>query len=91
MCTNTNFSHCSLLGRRSRDAALPLRQLVRRRVPHKSQGPGLRLMRAEVRADVILTLLYSSVSELNPFNPCRGHSALLISALQSPITMVHPG
>ena len=49
MCTNTNFSHCSLLGRRSRDAALPLRQLVRRRVPHKSQGPGLRLMRA-VRA-----------------------------------------
>eukprot|EP00964_Phaeocystis_antarctica_P053892 scaffold31656_cov33-Phaeocystis_antarctica.AAC.2 len=34
---------------------------------------------------------YSSVSELNPFNPCRGHSALLISALQSPITGVHPG
>ena len=27
----------------------------------------------------------SSVSELNPFNPCRGHSTLLISALQSPM------
>eukprot|EP00964_Phaeocystis_antarctica_P022547 scaffold12525_cov91-Phaeocystis_antarctica.AAC.2 len=37
------------------------------------------------------SFLYSSVSELNPFNPCRGHSALLISALQSPITGVHPG
>ena len=34
---------------------------------------------------------YSSVSKLNPFNPCEGCSALLIPALPCPISGVHPG
>ena len=32
---------------------------------------------------------YSSVSKLNPFNPCEGCSALLIPALPCPISGVH--
>ena len=35
--------------------------------------------------------MYSSVSQLHRFNPCGGRSALLNSALQSPIKAVHPG
>ena len=34
---------------------------------------------------------YSSVSKLNPFNPCEGCSALLIPALPCPISGVPAG
>ena len=35
--------------------------------------------------------MYFSVSQLHRFDPCEGRSALLISALHSPIKAVHPG
>ena len=35
--------------------------------------------------------MYFSVSQLNLSDPCEGRSALLISALHSPIKAVHPG
>ena len=38
-----------------------------------------------------LGYMYFSVSQLNRFDPCEGRSALLISALHSPIKAVHPG
>jgi hypothetical protein len=37
------------------------------------------------------SLLYSSVSKLNPSNPCEGCSALLIPALPCPISGVPAG
>ena len=44
-----------------------------------------------LRRTLAYFLAYSSVSQLHRSDPCEGRSALLISALHSPIKAVHPG